>query len=128
MKFNVIVLSVVGIVFVLLAHPLIRLFTDDPEVVAFGTQALWILSLAFPLYAAGMCFESAFNGSGDTWTPARLNFICLWLGQIPIAWGLSKSLGFGPVGAFISVPAAYSLLAIMSWFLFKGGKWKTQKV
>ncbi len=128
MKFNVIVLSIVGIVFVVLAHPLIRLFTDDPEVVAFGTQALWILSLAFPLYAAGMCFESAFNGSGDTWTPARLNFICLWLGQIPIAWGLSKSLGFGPVGAFISVPAAYSLLAIMSWFLFKRGKWKTQKV
>ncbi|MDB6005943.1 MAG: family efflux transporter [Prosthecobacter sp.] len=128
MKFNVIVLSVVGIVFVLLAHPLIRLFTDDPEVVAFGTQALWILSLAFPLYAAGMCFESAFNGSGDTWTPARLNFICLWLGQIPIAWGLSKSLGFGPVGAFISVPASYSMLAILSWFLFKGGKWKTQKV
>jgi MATE family, multidrug efflux pump len=128
MKFNVIVLSVVGIVFVLFAHPLIGLFTQDPEVVKFGTQALWIVSLAFPLYAAGMCFESAFNGSGDTWTPARLNFICLWLGQTPIAWVLAKSFGFGPVGAFISVPVAYSLLAIMSWFLFKGGKWKTQKV
>ncbi|MCX6837302.1 MAG: hypothetical protein NTX35_05760 [Verrucomicrobia bacterium] len=30
---------------------------------AFGTQCLWIVSLAFPLYAAGMCFEAAFNGS-----------------------------------------------------------------
>lgn len=128
MKFDVIVLSIVGICFVLLAHPLIRLFTADPEVVAFGTQALWIVSLAFPLYAAGMCFESAFNGSGDTWTPARLNFICLWLGQIPIAWGLAKSCGFGPVGAFISVPISYSLLAIFSGLLFKRGRWKTQKV
>jgi putative MATE family efflux protein len=127
-KFDVIVLSLIGIFFVLCAHPLIRLFTQDAEVVAYGTQALWIVSLAFPLYAAGMCFEAAFNGSGDTWTPARLNFLCLWLGQIPIAWGLSKSLGFGPVGAFIAVPVAYSLLAIFSWMLFKRGKWKSQKV
>lgn len=127
-KFDVIVLSLIGIFFVLFAHPLIRLFTQDPEVVAYGTQALWIVSLAFPLYAAGMCFEAAFNGSGDTWTPARLNFLCLWIGQIPIAWGLSKSLGFGPVGAFIAVPVAYSLLAIFSWLLFKRGKWKTQRV
>ena len=127
-KFDVIVLSLIGIFFVLCAHPLIRLFTQDAEVVAYGTQALWIVSLAFPLYAAGMCFEAAFNGSGDTWTPARLNFLCLWLGQIPIAWGLSKSLGFGPVGAFIAVPVAYSLLAIFSWMLFKRGKWKEQKV
>lgn len=128
MKFNVIVLGIVGVAFVLLAHPLIGLFTSEPEVVAFGTQSLWIVSLAFPLYAAGMCFEAAFNGSGDTWTPARLNFLCLWMGQIPFAWLLSKTLGLGPVGVFISVPLAYSLLAIWSWFLFKRGRWKMQKV
>ena len=127
-KFYVIVLSLIGIAFVLLARPLIFLFTQEPEVVAFGTQALWILSLAFPLYAAGMCYESAFNGSGDTWTPVWLNFFCLWLGQIPIAWVLSKSMGLGPVGIFIAVPAANSLLALASWLLFKRGRWKTQKV
>jgi putative MATE family efflux protein len=128
MKFDVIVLSLIGIVFVLCAHPLIRLFTQDPEVVAYGTQALWVVSLAFPLYAAGMCFEAAFNGSGDTWTPARLNFLCLWIGQIPIAWLFSKTFAFGPLGAFISVPVSYSLLAIFSGLLFKRGRWKTQKV
>ena len=127
-KLDVIVLSLTGIGFVLCANTLIRLFTQDSDVVAFGTQALWIVSLAFPLYAAGMCFESAFNGSGDTWTPVRLNFLCLWLGQIPIAWVLSKTLGFGPVGVFIAVPVAHSLLAVSSWLLFKRGRWKAQKV
>ena len=127
-KLDVIVLSLIGIVFVLCAHPLIRLFTQDLEVVAYGTQALWIVSLAFPLYAAGMCFESAFNGSGDTWTPVRLNLLCLWVGQIPIAWLLSKTFGLGPVGVFIAVPVAHSLLAVSSWLLFKRGGWKAQKV
>lgn len=127
-KLNVLVLSIVGLGFVLFAGPLIRLFTTEADVMAFGTQSLWIVSLAFPLYAAGMCLEAAFNGSGDTWTPARLNFMCLWVCQMPIAWLLSKTLGFGAVGAVISVPLGYSLLAMWSWFLFRRGKWKTQKV
>lgn len=128
MKYNVIVLGVVGLLFALFALPLIHLFTHEPEVVAYGTQALWIVSLAFPLYAAGMCLEGAFNGSGDTWTPARLNLYCLWIGQIPIAWVLSKPLGLGPLGVFISVPIAFSMLAIWSAVLFRKGKWKLKKV
>jgi putative MATE family efflux protein len=128
MKLNILVLSVVGVFFVVFAGPLLRLFNPEPEVLAFGTQSLWIISLAFPLYAAGMCFEGAFNGSGDTWTPARLNFLCLWLGQIPIAWVLAKSLSWGPIGAVISVPAAYSMLAVWSFFLFRRGRWKLQKL
>lgn len=127
-KFNVLVLSLAGLFYVLFAGLLIGLFSPEPDVASFGTQSLWIVSLAFPLYAAGMCFEAAFNGSGDTWTPARLNFLCLWVGQIPIAWFLAKTLRFGPVGAVISVPVAYSLLAVWSWFLFKRGRWKAQKV
>jgi putative MATE family efflux protein len=127
-KLNVLVLGVVGLVFALCAGPLIGLFTHEPEVLAFGTQALWIVCLAFPLYAAGMCFEAAFNGAGDTWTPARLNFYCLWLGQIPIAWVLSKVLGLGPLGVFIAVPVSFTLLAIWSGILFRRGKWKLKKV
>jgi Na+-driven multidrug efflux pump len=127
-KLNVLVLGVIGLVFVLCSRPLIGLFTQETEVMHFGTQALWIVCLAFPMYAAGMCFEGAFNGAGDTWTPARLNLYCLWLGQIPIAWVLSKVLGLGPLGVFIAVPASFTLLTIWSGVLFRRGKWKLKKV
>lgn len=127
-RLNTLVLGVIGLVFILFSGPLIRLFTTEPDVLAFGTQALWIVSLAFPLYAAGMCFESAFNGAGDTWTPARLNFICLWVLQIPIALLLANSFGLGATGVVISVPAGYSLLTLWSWLLFRRGRWKAQKV
>jgi Na+-driven multidrug efflux pump len=127
-KFNMIFLGVVGAVFVLLAGPIVSLFTTDPEVLRHGTRALWIVSLAFPLYAAGMCLEAAFNGSGDTWTPTRLNFFCFWLGQVPLAWLLAQPLGLGPTGIFISVPISFSVLALWSAVLFKRGKWKQQKV
>ena len=105
-----------------------RLFTPDPEVLMHATRALWIVSLAFPLYAAGMCLEGAFNGSGDTWTPTRLNFFCFWLGQVPFAWILAQPLKLGPLGVFISVPLSFSVLTAWSWVLFKRGKWKQQVV
>lgn len=127
-KFNVIFLGLVGLTFILLADPIVRLFTTEPEVLRAGARALWIVSLAFPLYAAGMCYEGAFNGAGDTWTPTRLNFFCFWLGQIPLAWLLAHGLGFGTIGVVIAVPVSFSVLALWSGVLFKRGKWKDQNV
>jgi putative MATE family efflux protein len=127
-KYNMIFLGIVGVAFIALSGPIVHLFTTDPEVLVHGTRALWIVSLAFPLYAAGMCLESAFNGAGDTWTPTRLNFFCFWLGQVPLSWALAKPIGWGPVGVFIAVPVSFSILATWSWFLFRKGRWKTKTV
>jgi putative MATE family efflux protein len=127
-RYNVMFLGVVGLLFIVFSRQIVGFFTTDPEVFEQAVRALWIVSLAFPLYAAGMCLEAAFNGSGDTWTPTRLNFFCFWLGQIPIAYVLSVPLGLGPVGVYISVPVSFTVLTLWSAVLFRGGKWKQQKV
>lgn len=127
-KYNVIFLGGVGLAFVVFARQIVGVFTDDPAVLAQGARALWVVSLAFPLYAAGMCFEAAFNGAGDTWTPTRLNFFCFWLGQVPLAWVLARPLQFGPDGVFVAVTLSFSVLAVWGGLLFRRGKWKEQKV
>ncbi|HEX7113846.1 MAG TPA: MATE family efflux transporter [Steroidobacter sp.] len=127
-RFNMILLGIVGAAFVVFSGPLVGFFTRDPQVLEYGGRALWIVSLAFPLYAAGMCMEAAFNGAGDTWTPTRLNFFCFWLGQIPLAWLLAQGLGMGPLGVFIAVPVSFSVLALWAVALFREGKWKAKKV
>jgi len=128
LRFNVFFLGIVGAFFVILAHPIVGCFTKDPEVRHLGAQALWIVALGLPLFAAGMCFEGAFNGAGDTGTPTRLNFYCLWLVQIPVGWILAKTCGLGPIGVFIAVPVSYSALAISGGVFFRRGKWKLQKI
>lgn len=127
-RFNMIALGVVGLAFVILSGVIVGLFTTDPVVHLHGSRALWIVSVAFPLYAAGMCYEGAFNGAGDTWTPTRLNFFCFWLCQIPVAYLLAHSLQLGPLGVFIAVPVSFSIFALWAAALFKAGKWKTKKV
>lgn len=127
-KLNVVLLTVVGAVFFLLSEPIVKLFTTDPEVLAYAVTALGIVSLAFPVYAIGMCFGAAFNGAGDTSTPTLTNFVCLWIAEIPLAWLLADTFGLGALGVFIAVPAATSLLAVWNYALFARGTWRLQKV
>lgn len=127
-KFNMLFLGGVGVLFVVFSNPIASLFTDDPAVHREASRALWIISLAFPVYAAGMCLEGTFNGAGDTATPTRLNFFCFWLGQIPLAWLLSVPGGLGPLGVYIAVPVSFTALATWSYVLFRRGKWKEQKI
>lgn len=127
-KFNAVLLGIVGIVFIVFARPIVGCFTAEPEVFTQAVRALWIVSLAFPLYAIGMCLEGAFNGAGDPATPTRLNFFCFWCGQVPLAWVLAVPCELGPTGVFIAVPISFTALTLWSAALFRAGKWKQKKV
>jgi putative MATE family efflux protein len=127
-RYNVIFLGSVGAVLFILARPIAGIFTSDPEVLREAVLALRMTTVAFPFFSAGMCYQAAFNGAGDTWTPARLNFICFWLLQVPLAWVLAVGLGFDSIGVYASVPISFSVLALGSALLFSRGKWKIHRI
>ena len=126
--YNLVFLSVIGVVFVALAGPIIRLFSSEPEVVRYGSTALRVVAAGFPLYAFGMVLTQSFNGAGDTWTPTWINFAVFWAFEIPLAYVLAVSLGMGPLGAFWAITIAFSSLAVVSGLLFRRGRWKAKVV
>jgi putative MATE family efflux protein len=125
---NAAFLGVVGLIFLIFAHTLIGIFTLDPKVLEYGTQALQIIAYGFVFYAFGMVLETAFNGAGDTWTPTYLNLFIFWIFEIPLAYVLSYHFGFGASGVFWAITIAFSLLAVAAALLFSRGKWKLKKV
>ncbi|MBV8585118.1 MAG: MATE family efflux transporter [Verrucomicrobia bacterium] len=127
-RYNVVFLSTIGLLFVLFAGQILRGFTSDSQTLAYGAQALWVIGLGFPFYAAGMCLTSAFNGAGDIWSPTWLNLGCLWLFQLPLAWLLADGFGAGATGVFVAIPIAFSSLAVASAVVFRRGQWKLQQV
>ncbi|HEU5171317.1 MAG TPA: MATE family efflux transporter [Gemmatimonadales bacterium] len=127
-RYNAVFLTTVGLLFVIFAEPIARLFTSDPAVLPYAASGLRIVSYGFPLYACGMVLEQSFNGAGDTWTPTLINLGCFWLWEIPLAWTLAVPLGVGPAGVFAAITAAYSLMAAVSWVLFRRGGWKLRVV
>lgn len=127
-KYNVIFMLTVSLIFFLLSDFLVGFFTQEIEIKNYAKNALHIMSIGFVFYGIGMVMINAFNGAGDTWTPTWVNLFGFWLFQIPLAYFLAKYSGMGPKGVFISIPAAETLITVVAFVLFKRGKWKTVKV
>lgn len=127
-KYNAIFMSFVMLLFVFFSYPIIHFFTQDEAVIAFGSRALKIIGTGYVFYGIAMVMTQALNGAGDTRTPTVINFVCFWLFQVPLAYYLSEGLGLHSTGAFIAIPTAETLIAIIALFYFKRGKWKTVKV
>lgn len=126
--YNMMFLAVLGAAFVLLAGPIVSIFTADPAVAPLAVRGLRIISAGSPFYAYGYVLTQAFNGSGDTVTPTWMNIACLWLGEIPLAYLLGRTAGLGPAGAFLAVAIALSTMSLVAAALFKAGGWKTKRV
>ena len=126
--YNMCVLGCVGLLFVVFAPQIIRLFTSDPAVAPYGVDCLRIIACGFLFYAYGMVLTQSFNGAGDTWTPTIINLFVFWLWELPLAYVLAVTLHFGPRGVFLAVTIAFSSLAIVSAIFFRRGTWKTRVV
>ena len=126
--YNVIFLGIVSVVFYAAAPLIVRAFTADPSVHAYGVSCLRIVSLGFVFYACGMVLTQSFNGAGDTWTPTLINLGVFWLFEIPLAWWLSSRTSLQARGVFVALTLAFSTLAVVSGILFKRGAWKKKKL
>jgi putative MATE family efflux protein len=127
-KYNAIFMSFVMILFVFCSDFIIRIFTKDNDVVEFGAKALRIIGAGYIFYGISMVMTQALNGAGDTRTPTLINFICFWLFQIPLAYFLARGLDMKATGAFIAIPVAETLIALLAWYFFRKGRWKKIKV
>ena len=126
-RYNAIFMTVAGVFIIALAPWITGLFTNEPEVMSYGTSCLRILGIGFPMYAIGMIITQAINGAGDTVTPTIINLICFWMLQIPLSYWLAATAGLGPNGVFLAMVISESLLTVLSVIVFRRGNWKHQQ-
>ncbi len=127
-KYNAIFMASVSIILLVFADLIISFFTKDETVAHYAVNAVRIVSAGYFFYGIGMVMINAFNGAGDTKTPTIINLFCFWFFQIPLAWLLSKTFQMGPVGVFIAIPVAETVITIVAYLLFKKGKWKLKMI
>ena len=122
--YNALFMTLVSLIFLFGAGPIVSFINRDPGVEAVATMGLRIVSLGYIFYGVGMVLTNAFNGAGDTLTPTIINLFCFWAFQIPLAWFLAIFLKLGPKGVFMAILIAETSVTIVSFFLFRRGKWK----
>ncbi|UZD23736.1 MATE family efflux transporter [Algoriphagus halophytocola] len=123
-RYTVIFMASVTGVYLLFNQQLAGFFTDIPEVQAVAAQGLWVVVLGYVFFAVGMVLTQAFNGAGDTKTPAWINIGVLWFIEIPLAYVLAFPFGLAHLGIFISIAFSHSFHSLVSLFFFRKGKWK----
>ena len=126
--FNVIFSLLVTLILLFLGGYIVAFINPDPTIGAVSVRALQIIAPGYIFYGVGMVMTNAFNGAGDTRTPTIVNFFCFWTFQIPLAWLLAIGLGFGPKGVFLAIVITETTISIVSFLLFRRGRWKQIKV
>jgi putative MATE family efflux protein len=127
-KYSVIFMGTVMLIFLFLPQVILRIYTSDEAVIRVGALALRWVGTGFIFYGIGMVMTQALNGAGDTKTPTWISFFCFWLFQVPLAYTLAIGFHLKATGAFIAIPVAETAIALVAWYFFRKGKWKTISV
>ena len=123
MRYTLVYMGLIALVFLIGDQWLVGLFTSDLAIVGHGADCLRIVAIGYMPFAVGMVLAQAFNGAGDTWTPTWLNLIAFWLLQIPLAWVLAEAFGFGPRGVYAAITIGETVLAILMTWQYRRGRW-----
>jgi putative MATE family efflux protein len=126
--YNMIFLVGISIVYYFFNDSLMRIFTDNVQVIAIGKEWLRILSFSYFVYGWWMVSVQAFNGAGDTRTPTLINIVFFWLIQIPLSYFLAIELEWAHSGVFWGVFISETSVGLFTLWLFSKGRWKTAKV
>jgi MATE family multidrug resistance protein len=106
------------------AGPLLRLFTDDPAVIALG-RPLLAMGAAYQLFdAVGIIAGGALRGAGDTRWPFVVHTVLNWAFFVPVAYLLGVTLDYGLLGAWCGgLVFVVALAALLVW-RFRTGAWR----
>lgn len=104
---------------------LMRIFTDDANVIAIGKEYLLIIGGFFVIHGALNVLNGALRGAGATLFPMLTSLLCLWLFRIPLAYGLSS--WFGRTGIWWAIGLSISIGLIGTLIYYKKGKWRQGK-
>lgn len=137
------VMVVMGLVFVIFAVPMFRLFCHEDgsqAVIDTGVPVLRLIALAMPALASQIIFTSALRGAGDTRVPVLISWIGFLGVRIPLAYILTRaSVNLGPLGtipgANLGLFGAWIAMCLDIWvrgsffaIRFASGRWKATEV
>lgn len=113
--------AVAAALFLLFAHRLAGVYTNDPQVVAAAVPLFYICGLLIIADATFIIFAAAMTGLGDTRTPMWVSIVCNWCLGMPIAYLLAFKLGFGLHGLWIgrSIASLTGGLALSSCWYYR---------
>ena len=111
-----------GLMFAL-APQIIDIFSNDPQVIALGSQVLRIEALAEPFFAIASVVSGILRGAGDTKWPFYISLAGMWLLRVPVAFVLINGFGWSLHAVWVGMALDLILRGLISLWRFRKGGW-----
>lgn len=114
--------EIIGVTVFLLAPVFLRLFNDDPAVIAYGVKQAHIQSLFYCLLAFSHCMAGIMRGAGKAYVPMIIMLACWCLvrvSYITVTVNTFHEIGF----VFSSYPLTWSLSSIIFLIYYLKADW-----
>jgi MATE family multidrug resistance protein len=118
----------VGILFLLFPEIMLRIFTDDADVVRIGSRLLVIAALFQTCDAVGVVVSGSLRGAGDTRWPFIVQASLAWGVFLPAAYFFGYVLDGGVEGAWLGGLLYLLVLGIALILRFRHGAWQRIKI
>lgn len=118
----------VNVIIALLLVPLggvcMRLFSQDPAVIAAGCAYLNRVLPFYAIFSLMFILNSVIRGAGESIVPMVTTLVALWIARLPAAYYLAAN--FGRDNIFYCYAFGWTIGLLMTWGYYMTGRWKNK--
>jgi putative MATE family efflux protein len=104
-----------GVLAMLFAVPITRIFTSDPVVSQYSLSYIWIVALSYGFMSASMIEASGFQAIGRSWPGFWIFFVRFFVVSIPLAYILTRVFSFPLEAVWIAIAAGNIVASIIGY-------------
>ena len=119
---------VIALIVALLGPHLLRLYTDNPDVIQLGSACLWCDVILQPFKSANVVLTSSLRAAGDSKFPAIFGSLMMWTLGLGSALFLAFVLDLGLVGLWLGMACDEIYRSCANFWRLKSGRWKKATV
>ena len=122
--------AVITALILLFGRGLMGVFTTTPELIDLSFRMMKILAPGYIAMEVTQCLSGIMRGAGDTLTPMWISLVNTIVIRVPLAYGLvaltrTPELPQGDCSMmFVSLLVSWIIGAVLTFVLYRTGKWK----
>jgi len=124
LRYALVVMGAVGVVFALWGPAIASLFGSTPEVLAMAGSAIRIGALEQLPIAMLMVIAGSLRGAGDMRTPVYATLLGNFVFRVPAVYLFAVGLGLGLNGVWLGTAADWTARAALIYALYRRGTWR----
>lgn len=121
-------MTLMGVMMAVFGGPIMRIFTDDLEMIAMGVDALKVIAFSQPFMAISQVLAGSLRGAGDTRFPMYSTTLGVWVIRLPLGYLFGPVLGWGLSGIYASNVLDAMLRSVAQLLRYRSGRWRDIEV